>query len=89
MACGLPIIATNAGGTKDIVHNKENGFLIEIDDEDGLKSALLKLIQNKDLQAKFSQESRRIAEEWSVSNCCLLYTSARLTGGVQDLFPSG
>lgn len=69
MACGLPIIATNAGGTKDIVHNKENGFIIEIDDEDGLKSALLKLIQNKDLQAKFSQESRRIAEEWSVSNC--------------------
>lgn len=69
MACGLPIIATDAGGTKDIVHDKENGFIIGVDDEDALRSALLALIQNKELQVKFSQESRRIAEEWSATNC--------------------
>lgn len=69
MACGLPVIATDAGGTKDIVHDKENGFIIGVDDEDALRSALLALIQNKELQVKFSQESRRIAEEWSATNC--------------------
>lgn len=69
MACGLPIVATNAGGTKDIVHNGENGFLVKVDDARELQDALLKIIDDKTLRMNFSQASRRIAEIWSSENC--------------------
>lgn len=69
MACGLPIVATNAGGSKDIVKNGINGFLIEVDDEDGLKEALRSIIKNRSLQNNYSWKSREIAETWSAENC--------------------
>lgn len=69
MACGLPVVATDAGGTKDIVQNGVNGFLVGIDDEDNLKQALQKLINNKTLQKNCALESRIIAEKWSAENC--------------------
>lgn len=69
MASGLPIVATDAGGTRDIVLNNVNGFLIKIDDEVALQEAIVNLISNKQLIDDFSQESRVIAEVWSSENC--------------------
>ena len=69
MACGLPIVASDAGGTKDIVKDGVNGFLFRVDDEDGMKEALQKLIQDKTLRKTYGQRSREIAEQWSAENC--------------------
>ncbi len=69
MACGLPVVATDAGGTRDIVHNGENGFLVKVDDTKELQDAILKVIDDKTLRIKFSQASRKIAEIWSAENC--------------------
>ena len=73
MACGLPVVATNAGGTQDIVCDGENGFLIQIDDEGALEEKLLNLITNKDMRKIFSRNSRKIAEEWCAQNCIIGY----------------
>ena len=40
MAAGLPVIATRCGGPEDFVTN-ENGILVDTDDVDGLKDAML------------------------------------------------
>ncbi|WP_024792015.1 glycosyltransferase family 4 protein [Lebetimonas sp. JS170] len=42
MACGVPVIASNNGGMKEIVKNGENGFLFDIDNKEELKEKILK-----------------------------------------------
>ena len=69
MACGLPVVATDAGGTRDIVKDGINGFLIEVDNEVEMKAALQQLINNKQLRKACSAKSREIAEQWSVEKC--------------------
>ena len=63
MACGLPIIATDCGGPRDIV-TKDNGLLIPNEDVDALGEAILYMVENidkydrkaiaEDCQARFS-----------------------------------
>lgn len=69
MACGLPVVATNAGGTKDIVHDGKNGFLINIDDKEQFKDSIRKLAMNKSLWGLCAKKSRKLAEKWSLQAC--------------------
>lgn len=69
MACGLPIIATAAGGCRDIVRDGENGILTPIDDELALKAAVKTLAENGALRETFGAASRRLSEQWSIENC--------------------
>lgn len=39
MCCGVPVIATHCGGTEGFV-NERNGLMVEVDDVDGLVSAM-------------------------------------------------
>lgn len=65
MACGLPIIATDCGGPKDIVTQK-NGLLVPNEDICALGEAILYMVKNinkydkrliaEDCQARFSPE---------------------------------
>lgn len=45
MACGLPVIATRCGGPEELV-NKENGILIDVDNEEQLRKALRFMYEN-------------------------------------------
>lgn len=47
MACGVPVIASNNGGMKEIVKNGENGFLFEINNKKELKEKILKAINTE------------------------------------------
>ncbi len=51
MAHGLPVIATNTGGTPDILTDR-TGILVEADNEDELNAAAAKLILNKKLRTE-------------------------------------
>lgn len=56
MYVGLPIVTTSVSGTKDLIENGENGFVVPIRDEKAFINAVLKLIENKDLRERFSQK---------------------------------
>ena len=43
-ACGLPVIATRAGGTADVVRDGQTGALFGSDDEAGMTRAILNLV---------------------------------------------
>lgn len=45
--CGLPCVVTNCRGNRDLVHDGVNGYVVEIDDVDSLKNAILKLYESK------------------------------------------
>lgn len=47
MAFGVPVIATNMGGTPEIVHDSINGFLLEENDPIELKTRILSLINDE------------------------------------------
>ena len=65
MAMGLPIVATDVTGTRDVVKNGENGLLVPFGDAEEFRSALLEIKSDDKLYAKLSQTSRKIADKYS------------------------
>ncbi len=48
MACDKPIVATDVGGISNIIKANENGYLIEIENENELKNKLKQIIETDD-----------------------------------------
>ncbi len=53
-ACGLPIVATEDGGPRDIIENCQNGYLINPLNKKEIVSKLLKVLQNQNEWDEFS-----------------------------------
>ncbi len=63
MACGLPVIVTNAAGCSlDLVKN--NGFVIKYGDTENLSESIKKLMNDK-TRRKFGQNSRLSIQKWT------------------------
>jgi len=58
MSCGLPIIATDVGGISEVVHEGDNGFLIQPQDHNQITNSLKTMIDNKSLREKMGKKSR-------------------------------
>lgn len=54
-ATGLPIVATNDGGPRDIIANCQNGLLVDPLDGDAIERALLRVLSEKDSWEEWSQ----------------------------------
>lgn len=63
MACGLPIIVTDVGGSKELV--RDNGFVVEKGSVSSLNKAIQNYIKEPDLIIKHGKRSREIAESMS------------------------
>lgn len=50
MAAGVPVVATDVPGTRDIIRHSENGLLVSINNVDLLASTLLSLVENPELR---------------------------------------
>lgn len=49
MACGLPVLATENAGARDIIRNGIDGYIIPIRNNDALKEKILHMYDNPDL----------------------------------------
>jgi glycosyltransferase involved in cell wall biosynthesis len=63
MALGLPVVATNVVGTRDLVADGVNGFLVPPGDAVAAADSLLRLIDNPSLGVEFGQRARTLVEE--------------------------
>ena len=61
MIAGLPIIATDVGDVRDMVASENVPFIGAIEDEDGLRGNLEKLLDNPDLRASIGFANRKKA----------------------------
>ena len=56
LACGTPVIATDNGGTKEILLHNYNGYLIKNGDYKDLAKKLIFLYNNPDVLKSFSEK---------------------------------
>ena len=66
-AAGLPILATRAGGTCDVVEDGDSGLLVPVGDEVAFSAALLQLAGDPELRARLGAAARqRVAANFSM-----------------------
>lgn len=78
MACGIPVVASNLGGSKELVKDNESGFIFKAGDYKDLAEKLRILIENPELRKKFGDEGRKIMKE-NTYNC-----QVRKLNGIYD-----
>lgn len=66
MACGLPIVALDANGNRDLVKNNVNGFLIAEHEIDLFSKSINKLLKDKQLCDFLSSNSLQFSVEYSI-----------------------
>ncbi|HEX7586652.1 MAG TPA: glycosyltransferase [Patescibacteria group bacterium] len=65
LASGLPIVATDTGGSKELISEGKNGFMIKMKDSGDIAEKLEKLIADPELARSMEEKSRAIAESMS------------------------
>lgn len=54
-SAGLPVVATAVGGVPEMLEEGRTGLLVQLDDAQGLRNALVKLIDNPDLRQQMGR----------------------------------
>lgn len=68
LALGVPVIATRCPtGPEEIITNGINGLLVPPADETALAWAISKLLNDKELRQKFSEQGRKRAEDFRIN----------------------
>ncbi|MBC7622397.1 MAG: glycosyltransferase family 4 protein [Aeromicrobium sp.] len=88
-ACGLPIIATNVPGCREICRDGDNGILVPAKDSSALAAAIATLADDPALRAKMGKRSREIAEhefseEKVIRETLAIYAAALATAPVSS-----
>ena len=68
MAAGLPVVATNVGGTPEIVLHGETGLLVEPGDAFQLASAMITLLQNPSMCKKMGDAGKKRVNLFSIES---------------------
>ena len=63
MAVGLPVLATGAGATEEIVRDRINGRLVPVDSLPALEAALVALASSPTLRSEYGTAARRTFEK--------------------------
>lgn len=66
MACGLPVVATDVAGTKDVIRHGETGFLCGTTAHE-IRQALVEVLENQELCRQMAARAR----EYVVRECSL------------------
>jgi glycosyltransferase involved in cell wall biosynthesis len=75
MACGLPVVATAVGGTRDVLIDHENGLLVPPGDADKMAGAIGEIIHSRELATHLGRRARETVErEFSLEAVISRYT---------------
>jgi glycosyltransferase EpsD len=68
MSAGLPIIASDCRGNRDLVRHGQNGFLVRFGDVESYCRTIDYMINNPEKMRSFGVASKNMAEKYSVEN---------------------
>jgi colanic acid/amylovoran biosynthesis glycosyltransferase len=63
MACGVPVVCSIIGGTRDMIRDGHDGFLVEQEDTDAIAWSIGMLIKDPELAVRMGQAARVRAEQ--------------------------
>ena len=66
LAAGLPVVAVNATGTRDVLEDNVQGFLTENSPE-ALANGVLRILDDKSLYRRFQKEARVKVQEFDIN----------------------
>lgn len=62
MAAGVPVVATDVGGTRELLRSGETGLLVPPNDEDKLTEALECLLTSSSLRIEYGRRAKQLAK---------------------------
>lgn len=72
MYIGLPIVASDCRGNRDLVKDGVNGYLIELNDDKKFKNRIEKIYKSEEIALKFSGENKKIIDDYLLDKIILL-----------------
>jgi len=73
LACGVPLVSTKVGMSSDLIVHNENGYLVDVEDIDGLYSYACKVIDSKEISNKFSINGVKTIKNYDWKNISAKY----------------
>jgi len=73
MACGVPVISSNAGGLPEVNKQGISGYLSNIGDVNEMAKNALKILESPETHAKFKQNAKKTAKNFETKNIVPLY----------------
>ncbi len=78
MACGVPVIGSDAGGLPEVVRHAETGFLLPVGDIDGMSARTVEILKDAQLWRSLGDAGRRRAES--------LFAADRIVDQYEDYY---
>ncbi len=73
MASGLPIVATDAGGTRDLLGSMQQDFIVPRDDPVVFAERLCRLVEDSDARARLTGENLKRISRYSTETVARMY----------------
>lgn len=65
LAAGLPTVAGDVPGSRDVVQNGETGMLVDLDKPDEFSEALVKLLNDSPLRERMATQAQEVARKYN------------------------
>jgi hypothetical protein len=78
MAAGRPVVATNVGGSPEIVVDGETGYLVPLHNIEAMAERIAALLNDPDLASRMGQEGRKRVES--------VFGPQQYVDGIEDVF---
>jgi N-acetyl-alpha-D-glucosaminyl L-malate synthase BshA len=76
LACGVPVISSSVGGLPEVNVDGVTGYLMGVEDTDGMARAAIELLNDERLLRRFREAARRQAERFDIHKILPLYEQA-------------
>jgi glycosyltransferase involved in cell wall biosynthesis len=73
MACGLPVVATGAGGTIDIFSELQKPYVVDVNDRDKMCECINEMYQDEEIRNKCGQANRERVKLYDTENVAKMY----------------
>ena len=81
MSCGLPIVATDAGGTIDIFGELQKDFVVDKENVSLFRKMLIKLLLDNNLREVLGNENLKYVERFSTDSVSEMYIERIFNNG--------